>query len=600
MKDVLAPLVRTSLDLHFGRLAPLASETAERPALVQAAASLLRHVSENLLRQVPNGETDPTVLRHALAREAALPVWLVNKGLVACENDQAGLESAIHGVLRNGFHRRRFFDYVSGELFHSCWRWTPEKQRGDWIVRRVADARENEYCIELNTYDYVLKFDGAMFAKSLEEPAVFHWYVRSLGSVALLPLVSKSVFEFTARLIETRYKTPFVATLFRNLFTAAGQAKPIDRYGVLVVGDIPKALALRDFFDAAQAASPVGLPEDIGVLELFSRLVGQFDNPSARRYPEARFRVSGEPPQSLANKIGAMFWLRRTLDAAKTIQQKKAAPTRGLRVEERTVLDEALKQKSILYFRLFDDPNDTAINPCHLRALQEDAMVVQSPRGNRLNDARADQEVHGYFSITGPNRKSTYLDFRSNVLSVEAADPAYSLVELSLPAAFELTRRTHKRLSLNPDQIAAFELAAPTLVADWTQFGSMEKWPSPFCIIPDRAGHCGIKDLSAGGLMLEIHQDAPAYDYFTERNKVYPLLGFLHLTGRANMPELKLGLRLEVKRIRDFPPLRKKYVGFQFAEAGEVRQDRLVRFAPVGKEGFFLVNDWIFRNSIGR
>jgi len=74
----------------------------------------------------------------------------------------------------------------------------------------------------------------------------------------------------------------------------------------------------------------------------------------------------------------------------------------------------------------------------------------------------------------------------------------------------------------------------------------------------------------------------------------------MHLVGRTGIADLKLGLRLDIKRIRDFPPLRKKYVGFQFVEAGEIRHDRLVRFAPVGKDGIFLIDDWIFRNSIGR
>ena len=600
MKDALAAVVRTSLDMHFGRLAPLPSEDEARSALAQAALTLVRDVSEHLLHQVGNGAADAAVLRHVLRPEAALPGWLVNKGLVVCENDRSVLEKAVCGVLRHGFHRRRFLDYVSGELLHSCWRWTPADEREHWLVRRVADASENEYSVALNTYDYVLKFDGAMFTRSLEDEKVLAWYVRSVGSAVLVPMVGKPLFEFTARLIEARYKTPFIMTLFRNLFTAASQGRPLDRYGVLVIGDVPKAFALRDYYRAAQACAPEGLPEDIGVLDLFARVLCNFDNPSARRYPEARFRIAGEPPQALLNRIGAMFWLRRTLDAAKAIQQKKAAPTRGLRVEELTVLTEALKQKSILYFRLFDDPNDSAINPCHLKAVREQAMLVQSPRGNRLNEARIGQEVHGYFSITGGNRKSTYLDFRSNVLSVETGDSTFCLVELSLPAAFELTRRSHKRLPLDPSLLACFELASPPMGADWSTFTTMEKWPSPFCIIPDSAADCHIRDLSAGGLMLEINQDAPSYEYFNDHNKMYPLLGFLHLVARANIPDLKLGLRLEVKRIRDFPPLRKKYVGFQFVEAGEVRQDRFVRFSPVGKDGVYLVNDWIFRNSLGR
>lgn len=269
-------------------------------------------------------------------------------------------------------------------------------------------------------------------------------------------------------------------------------------------------------------------------------------------------------------------------------------------MEELTVLTEALKQKSILYFSLCDDPDSSAINPCSLKSMGEGSLLLQSPRGNRLNEAKPGQEVHGYFALTGNRQKSTYCDFRSTVLSVATADEHHALVTLTLPASFELTRRTHKRMPLDPSHLAAFEMAAPVMGADWSAFSALDKWPAPFCTIPDGTSHCHIRDLSAGGLMLELHRDAPAYDYFTGRNQDHPLLALMHLVGRANIPGLKLGLRLEVKRIRDFPPLCKKYVGFQFIEAGEIRNNRLVRFTPVGKDGIFLINDWIFRNSIGR
>jgi len=600
MEDALEPVVRTNLDLHFGRLSALTPVPEDHPALVWAASSLVRHISENLLKLADPSPADTNVQRHVFGREAALPAWLVNKGLVLCENDKASLEPAVLEVLKNAFNLRRFLDYLSSELLYHCWMWSNEDEKARWPVRIVSDIRENEYCIELNTCEYVLKFDDNVIGKTSKQDDVHHWYMKSIGTVTLVNLATKPIYEFTARLVEAKYKTAFILTLFKNLFQTASQGSPLDRFGVLVMGDIPKAFILSDYVSSLQATEPQSLPRDIGVLQLLHHILHRFDNQSARLYPEARFRLGGDPPQTLINRVGAMFWLRQTLEAAKAIQKKKAVPSRGLRVEELTVLTEALKQKSILYFSLFDDPNSSAINPCHIKAIKDGSMVLQSPRGNRLNDARPGQEVHGYFSISGSKQKSTYCDFRSTVRSVTVVDDNHALVELGLPAAFELTRRTHKRLPVDPSQLAAFEMSSPVIDADWSVFSFLEKWPAPFCIIPDGASHCHIKDLSAGGLMLEIHRDAPAYDYFNERNKDYPLLALMHLVGRSNIPDLKLGLRLEIKRIRDFPPLCKKYVGFQFTEAGEIRKDRLVRFSTVGKDGIFLINDWIFRNSIGR
>ncbi len=600
MKEALAPVVHTNLDLHFGRLAALSPEPDDHPALAGAAAALVRHISENLLELPCEATADTTVQRHVFAKDAALPPWLVNKGLVLCENSRNGLEPAVRGVLRNPFNFRRFLDFLSGELLFHNWFWSTDAVRADWPLRRVGELRENTFGLELNTCDFVLKFDDSVFSRGGQQEDLLHWYVRSLGTVSLLNLTSRTLFEFTARMVEAKYKTSFILKLFTQLFTTASQGPPLGRFGVLVLGDIPKFFALSDYASSPFGQAALGPGRETGVLEFLRHIIGRFDNQSARLYPEARFRLGGEPPQSLANRLGAMFWLRRTLEAAKAVQKKKAPPTRGLRVEELTVLTEAFKQKSILYFRLFDDPDDSAINPCSIKAITETCMVLQSPRGNRINEATPGQEVHGYFAIAGARAKSTYCDFRSNVLTVTATDEHHALVELALPAAFELTRRIHKRLPVAPTQLATFEMSSPVLDADWNAFTCLEKWPKPFCIIPDSASHCHIRDLSAGGLMLEIHRDAPAYDYFTERNKDYPLLVLMHLVGRANIPDLKLGLRLETKRIRDFPPLCKKYVGFQFTEAGEIRQDRLVRFTPVGKDGIFLINDWIFRNSIGR
>ncbi|WP_233489555.1 PilZ domain-containing protein [Solidesulfovibrio fructosivorans] len=430
--------------------------------------------------------------------------------------------------------------------------------------------------------------------------AVRDWYFRSLGTATLLEFASRPVFDFTAKLVEAKYKTPLILKLFRNIFDKAVHGPAIGRFGVLVIGDIPKAFGLEEYRNATLMLEPGAFSRDIGVLELFRNLMGRFDGYCPEGCCEARFRMGVEPPQSFVNRIAAMYWLRKTLDAAKAIQQKKAAPSRGLLVEERTVLENAFKQKSLLYFRLADASEDTAINPCYIKAIRNESMILQSPRGNRLNEAGSGHEVHGYFAITDRKQKSTYCDFRTNVIEVRAVDADYALVELALPAVFALTRRTHKRLPLNPSHLASFELSAPNLSADWNAFSTLEHWPAPFCIIPDGASQCHIRDLSAGGLMLEMHEEAPAYTYFVEGNKDYPLLAFLHLTGQVNLPDLKLGLRLEIKSIRDFPPLHKKYVGFQFTEAGEVRRDKLVRFTTVGKDGIFLINDWIFRNTIGR
>lgn len=73
---------------------------------------------------------------------------------------------------------------------------------------------------------------------------------------------------------------------------------------------------------------------------------------------------------------------------------------------ERTVLLAAADQKSILYFNLFADPADTAINPCHIRSVDDESMTVVSPRGNRLNDAAPGQKSAATSPWSGPTTKA--------------------------------------------------------------------------------------------------------------------------------------------------------------------------------------------------
>jgi len=592
MNDFLAPVIQTNLDLHFGRLSPLAAPPDDRGQLIIEAMSLLRSIARGLLDTAKNETVETAVQRHIFAKETALPPWLTNRGLVLSENDLQQLEPALSTLLQNTFNRRRFFDYLSNELLYHCWMWTSDDEKRHFAIRCANALLDNSYCMELNSLSYVVKLGDNVVMQPGKIDKAFHWAMRSIGTVTLIDLTTQPVFEFTARLLEAKYRTTFILDVFKELFKAVPRPAGVERYGVLVMGELPKVFALADY--------QVGAAPDATPLALLRRLLGDFDKSTRRLYPESRFRLGTEPPQSLANRVAAMLWLRSTLARVKTLQQKQSAPKRGMQVAERTVLLAALDQKSILYFNLFTDPGDTSINPCHIRAVNEDSMVVQSPRGNRLNDAKPGQEVHGYFAVVGANKKSTYCDFRTVVESVDSPDASHCLIELSVPAAFELTRRTHKRLPLGPAMLGLFEMSAPALGADWSLFGNLDKWPAPFCIIPDSARHCAIKDLSAGGLMLEIHQDAPAYGYFIETSRDFPLLVHLHLIRGGEQPPLQLGLRLEVKRIRDFPPLRKKYVGFQFTQAGEIRNERFVRFAPVGKDGLYCINDWIFRNGLGR
>ncbi len=601
MEDFLESLVRTNLDLHFGRLTPLAPQAGDQAALGGAAAGLARHISEHILKAAANRQADATVQRHIFNKENALPQWLVNKGLVRCNNDMAQLESAVSDILGHAFHRRRFLDYLSGELEFHGWLWSAAHEKRHWPVRRISELCDNGYCISLNTRDFVIKLGDTIMTSGISpDTEEYSWYIRSIGTITLLDFATKPIFEYTGKVLEAKYKTSFIVDIFKKQFAAAYHDKDLARWGLLVMGDIPKIIALDDFHAELLGAESRTPSQDIGVMDLLRLALARFDEQCNRQYPEARFRLGTEPPLALANKIGAVFWLRRTLAAAKAIQQKNAKPSRGHMVEERSFLTAAMDQKSILYFCLVADTVDSEINPCYIKSLKDSSMVLQSPRGNKLNESRPGQNVHGYFCVTGSGPKSTYCDFRTEVLSVTDADDRHCLVEVAIPTTFELTRRTHKRMTPDPSRVLAFELSAPAGHADWSAFGNRDNWPHPLCIIPDAASHCQVKDLSAGGLMLEIHRQAPAFEYFIERNREYPLLALLHLAGKQNMPDLMLGLRLEIKRIRDYRPLKKKYVGLQFIEAGEIRNEKFVRFAEVGKDGIFLINDWIFRNSIAK
>jgi hypothetical protein len=595
MTDSLAPVIQASLDIHFGRLSPLMASPEHRPELIQAAAILMRRIAEGLLARPDEAPVDTTVQRHVFDKDKALPPWLLNRSLVTCENDRKQLEPTVCTLLTNSFNRRRFLDFLSNELLYHRWLWSREDEKRHFPIRCANELRENGFCLELNTREYVIKLgENVIVAPGRQDDAV-HWQLRSIGTICLIDLATKPVFEYTARLLEAKYKTTFILDTFKELFLGSVRTPgSLERQAALVMGEIPKVLTLSDH---AAALKLDGTPT---TLELLRRLLAAFDRQTSRQFPESRLRLGTEPPQAVTNRVAAMLWLRRTLARVKEAQQKKSVPSRGLKVAERTMLLAAADQKSILYFNLFADPADTAINPCHIRSVGEDSMIVVSPPGNRLNEAVPGQEVSGYFAVVGANKKSTYCDFRTTVVSATCPDQSHCLVELAVPATFELTRRNHKRLPVNPAAVALFEMSAPPPAADWNMFNTIEKWPAPFCILPDSLGHCVIKDLSAGGLMLEIHRDAPAYGYFTETSRDHPLLVQLKLAGKPNTAPLWLAIRLEAKRIRDFPPLRKKYVGFQFVEAGEVRNERSVRFAEVGKDGLYLINDWIFRNGLAK
>jgi hypothetical protein len=600
MNDVLELPVRINLDLHFGRLSPLTTNPEQRGDLIYAATHLIQYIDEGLLSGKNDDWIDSNVQRYVFDKKNALPHWLVNKTLIACDNSMARFEATVCDILCDPFNRRRFLDYLCSELTFYSWLWSDDDMKRNWVVKRTADLCENAFCIKLNTYDYVQKLNNSVLGteRCLDDD-LYRWYISSLGSVNLVDFTTKPIYEYTVRLLAARYKTSFILDVFKKLFADTYRAQGLGHWGILILGDIPKMFCLADFM--AQDACCRSLSHrEPGVTDLLWLTLKNFDAPGACRLPEARFRLGNRPPQALTERVGARFWLRRTLDQVKRIQQQKATCQQGLRIEERSFLTQAMKQQCILYCNLFDDQVDPEINPCSIQSIHEEGMVLQSPKGNKLNTTQEGQEIHGYFSIVDGKRKSTYCDFRTSVRSLRPGSDGTALVDIAFPAAFELTRRSHKRLRLGPDRLKGFFLSVPPADADWTSYSNLDNWPNPLCQLPDTDGLYEIKDLSAGGLMLEVHQDTPAFDFFIEDNRDINLLAFLHLAGRQNLPDLRLPLRLRVKRIRHFAPLHKKYLGVQFIGTGEIKNEKYVRWQPVGKEGVFLIADWIFRDSVRR
>lgn len=598
LPDTIGALVRTQLDLHFGRLDPMSPPQPTSETLEDAATALVDHIAAYLLGRHTAASPETAVLRAVFTRNDALPKWLVNKGIIACDNHLTRLEEAIRATLGNAFFLRRFLDYVCGELSYHCWLWQADDKKRYWPLRRLAQLGNNTYCRELNDCEYVVKLnDGMLELLSPRDGDLYHWYIRSLGTLHLVDYATRPVYEHTAKLLATRYKTSFILDVFKDLFRRSLRANGLDHWGILILGDIPKTFSLADFL-AEQGKSDPGA-EGGGAIatRLLSQTLGRFDAPGACPGPEARFRLGLRPPQEIVDRAGALFWLRRTLDAVKVIQQRQSAPRRGLRVEERTFLVAAMRQKCIVYCNLFDEGLDAEINPCSIASIDEASLVLQSPTGNKLNDASPGQEIHGYFSIVDTRRKSTFCDFRTSVESITPGGDSHSLVELSLPAAFELTRRSHKRLRLDPDRLKAFSLHVPKPETNGG-FDNLEHWPAPVCRLPAEAELCRVKDLSAGGLMLELHHGAPAFDLFESGARLETVFALLRLAGRANLPDLVLPLRLAVKRVRHFAPLRATYLGLQFVETGDLRNQRYVRWHPVGKDGVYAIADWIFRNTI--
>lgn len=600
MNDVLEPPVRVNLDLHFGRLSPRITTEADCNNCILAATDLIHHIAKNLLRGSVGDWGETHVQCHVFDQKSALPPWLVNKALIVCDNTISRFEPALFQLLQDSLIRRRFLDYICGELSYYCWTWSDDDIKRHWIVKRTAELSENVFCMELNNCNYVLKLNNSFIGNHpRRDRDLYHWYISSLGSLNLVDLTTKPIYEYTARLLEAKYKTSFILDVFKKIFTNIYRAQGLDHWGLLVLGDIPKLFCLSDFLTQDVRCQCLTSQEP-GVKDLLCQALRGFDAPDACPSPEARFRLGTPPPTALTERIGALFWLDKTLEAVKCIQQQRKSCQKGLRVEERTFLALAMKQQCILYFHLFEDQLDPDINPCSIQSISDQGMVLQSPKDNKLNATTGGQEIHGYFSIVDNKRKSTYCDFRTTVRSIQATADGNALVDIAFPASVELTRRTHKRLHLDTEKLKGFSLVAPAPNTDWAAYGNLDSWPQPLCLLPDASGQCVIKDLSAGGLMLAIQRDSPAFDFFNEDKNDIALLALLHLAGHQNVPDLRLPLRLVVKRIRHFAPLHAKYLGVQFTEAGEIKNEKYVRWQPVGKEGVFLIADWIFRNTICR
>ncbi len=86
MNDALDLPVRTNLDLHFGRLSPCNTNPGECDACVLAARRLQQHIAKKLLQGDNGDPCDTHIQCHVFDKKNALPPWLVNKALVACDN----------------------------------------------------------------------------------------------------------------------------------------------------------------------------------------------------------------------------------------------------------------------------------------------------------------------------------------------------------------------------------------------------------------------------------------------------------------------------------------------------------------------------------
>jgi hypothetical protein len=598
MQDVVEHLMQTNLDIHFGRLAPLDAKTMDDMVRGNAVAGFVRQVSEYILRPENTEQCDTRVQRVIFSRQNAVPPWLLNRGIASSGNDFSKLEPCIRQILTDAFYRRRFVDYMVTEADYYVFQEKDQRDRNHWRVRRISELCDNAYNMLLNKEKHVIKLEAGFLQSACQQTAeARQWLVKSIGTITHFDFATKGVFDFTTKFLETRYKTAFIPDVFKKIFADIYRAKSMDRWGVLVVGDVPKIFTLTDFQTTLRPDTCAASAHDMDVRELMRLLLELFDTSGTRLYPEARFRLGPQPPQSIINRLGSMFWLRKALQHAKSLQEKSVSPQKTFMVAVRSFLQAAANQKSILYACLRREADEYTINPCYIHSIDSAFMVLHSPHTNKLNTAPVGQEFDGYFSVSS-GCANTYCNFRTQVLGVTHGRAKSSLIKVRMPESFELNRRRHKRIMPEPQQVILFRIFPAPANADWPVFDSIGQRPGSLCQIPDASGNFQIKDISAGGVMLEIHRGSPAFSYFTERNRLMPLLGILHLSGKQNISDLRLGVRLEIKNISHSIQSGKKSVGMQFVKFGEIQENKAMRWSDVEKNGIFLINEWIFRNTV--
>jgi hypothetical protein len=601
-KNFYLDLLKYHMDVFFRRTAPMEPEGPARAE--PSGRSLLKSIQETakaalggtkgpgLGLYIPEGRPAGLGLEPSLA----LPRWLIQQAKSGCLGTPENIEACLWDILADPLALRRAADHIMIDEEALLLRGSDALHKTEWMGKRLRVLKDNAWDQRLSAMHSAIKLSDGLLNRHMRSlPGQAQFAFEMLGTISLMNFGTDMVYRNTHEALKNKYRKDTILKAFEQSFLGHKKKDGFE-WALLTVGQVPKLFAVRDLLreagcdPEALAAGQTGI--DIDTLTL--TILTLFDQGTETGGPWSRFRLAKQPTQELINSLGAIYWLKKTLEDVKLRQSQAHGlpPVREVSAvgANAAMFKTAMAQKAMVSLSLVSNQHERS--PCLglITRVRERTMTVGAAPAC---SGWAGKRAHVAFSTASDKGRKTYFHFESIVDSVSQSSAGDWEVSLALPRAVVVNRRASPRVGLGAKSMPVLAVA-PFQAKDQTSGDKAAKPAPPLACLPDRADVFRAVDVSATGVSFQVRLSGP--DELTRLlahgREVVLHMGLAWGDGQV----LNLVLKSVVRSVT-LAPDATRYLGLQFLAQGQVTANGAVRWQPLGETGVWAISDWIFKQA---